>query len=52
MSKKHFIALAAVIKANRAVWSDESIQQVAEFCARFGPNFDRSRFIDACGGVA
>jgi hypothetical protein len=52
MTKKHFIALAAVIKQNRADWSDESIQQVTDFCAQFGPNFDRERFLNACGGVA
>jgi hypothetical protein len=50
MTKKHFIALAAVIKTSRDTYTDQQIQELASFCAQFGPNFDCSRFIDACGG--
>lgn len=49
MSKKHFIALAALIKANREQYTDQQIQDLSGFCASFGPNFDRARFVEACG---
>ena len=49
MSKKHFIALAALIKSSRDKYTDQQIQELSSFCASFGPNFDRSRFVAACG---
>jgi len=61
MSKKHFEALAAALQANRAVeggmgfykfseeqWLD-GVGRVADVCASFNPNFDRARFLKACG---
>lgn len=52
MTQKHFIALAAHIKANRDVYKDVHIQQLADFCEAGNPKFKRSLFIEACGGVA
>jgi hypothetical protein len=64
MSKKHFEALAAALKEARPFtkgyntpdqvgavllpW-EESCLAVAGVCARFNPNFDRARFLKACG---
>lgn len=61
MSKKHFEALAAALKDNRPVeggmsfyqfseeqWLD-GVGRIADVCARFNPNFDRARFLAACG---
>ena len=63
MSKKHFEALAAALKAQRPD-SDNCFQEnraaflmqwqadtkaTADVCARFNPNFDRKRFLQACG---
>ena len=48
MTKKHFVALAAVIKSSRDKYTDQQIQELADFCRSFGPNFDRSRFVEAC----
>lgn len=56
MSKKHFEALAAALKAMQPHLTEELIYQweldcdaVADVCARFNPNFDRARFLTACG---
>lgn len=54
MSKKHFIALADTIRlANRfgpATFSEEAIKELASFCARQNPNFDKSRWLDYIAG--
>ena len=59
MTRKHFEALAAELKrVGPAYWIDATsrdtvhmaaIQAVADVCARFNPNFDRARFLAACG---
>lgn len=57
MSKKHFKKLAEAIRLEfeRAgcVQSTEATQRIAhaiaEICADDNPNFDRSRFLAACG---
>ena len=56
MTRKHFEALAAALR-NSHIEGDPSYidqwivdcQAVAEICARFNPNFDRARFLAACG---
>lgn len=59
MTKKHFEALAAALKdasfmipvGNRTADSQHiyDAKAVAGVCARFNPNFDRARFLAACG---
>ncbi len=53
MSKKHFDALAAAIKAEyyaeEAVDRNRTALLLASVCARFNPNFNRARFLKACG---
>lgn len=58
MTKKHFEALAAALKAeqpgtnwdpNKHVQYRLDVRAVADVCARFNPNFDRARFLKACG---
>ena len=65
MSKKHFIALAAALKACQTTIIRESdggefpveamrgwrttVQDVANICAQTNPRFDRARFLKACG---
>lgn len=58
MTKKHFIAIAASINDVRescsdspeTVWAlDEVSNNIADVCADTNPNFDRERFLEACG---
>ena len=51
MTQKHFIALAAHIKANRDTYQTQQIHKLADFCAAGNPKFKRDLFITACGGV-
>ena len=55
MTKKHFEALAAELmhrapegKQARFGWI-VAVCAVSDVCARFNPNFDRARFLAACG---
>lgn len=59
MTRKHFRALAAIIKGEREVWKDanepkvkvaiDNIQgMLTEFCKQENPEFDQARFYDAC----
>jgi len=48
MSKKHFEAIAKILKQNLAYNDDNDL--ISAFCDYFGqenPNFDRERFIKA-----
>lgn len=62
MTRKHFEALAAALKEHgqtalgdsatahdpQALFADLT-WSIADTCARFNPNFDRTRFLKACG---
>ena len=47
MTKKHFIALAEVLKDNKA--SKNLIEDIMMVCNRYNNNFDREKFKDASG---
>jgi hypothetical protein len=54
MSRKHFIEIAATIKALQATGGDvATLRAVAGELAttfkKLNPNFDRARFLAACG---
>ena len=58
LTKKHFEALAAALKDRMPVEPRTSnvgtqwywdVQAMTDVCARFNPNFDRVRFLKACG---
>lgn len=51
MSKKHFVALAEMVRnmdASGAV-CELVAKELADVCIRFNNNFDRERFLAACG---
>jgi hypothetical protein len=61
MTKKHFIAIAALFKANRPADSWDACKRVQHNLLLDGlvaimvsdnPRFDRGRFLKACGGFA
>jgi hypothetical protein len=53
MSKKHFIVIAAAIRAELTDANRETFGRLADELSRqfavVNPNFDRSRFLTACG---
>ena len=62
MTKKHFIELSAILKRHNnlkdaadgervksAVSIGLLIGDIADFCQKQNPYFDRSRFVKACG---
>lgn len=64
MTKRHYIQIAQILKTERdvqAVYGDADIRhaaiaavddvsrQIADFCGRDNPRFDRARFLTACG---
>jgi hypothetical protein len=58
MSRKHFNALAAALKAekpgenwsaNKHVQWELDVKAIADTCAKFNPNFKLERFLAACG---
>ena len=50
MSKKDFIALADMIRRNRADFSDEAIRDLGAFCASQNHNFKWQRWIGYING--
>lgn len=59
MTKKHFIAVAATIKGQRSGQPDSVVNEaldavawgLAGTFAGLNPNFDKRRFLDACGAL-
>ncbi len=52
MSKKHFIALAQYIKANRYAFEHgEALPILASYCAEMNPRFDRARWFGYINGT-
>lgn len=54
MTRKHFEALASAIKANGSLYGytaalDDLAKHLAHICAQDNPNFNRKRFLAACG---
>lgn len=47
MTRKHFEALAKALKDAEA--TEDMCWAIANVCARFNSNFDRVRFLVACG---
>jgi|TARA_R100000808_G_scaffold20028_1_gene43368 hypothetical protein len=46
LSRKHFIALAEILREHKA--DGVLIRDIADFCYNSNSNFDRARFYDAC----
>ncbi len=58
MTRKHFQAIADGLAASKPNCSDDSllmtqwendVLQMANVCQQFNANFNRSRFLEACG---
>jgi len=55
MTRKHFEALAAALQTTKpsmgVCWNQwrADVDHLTDVCARFNPNFDRARFLKACG---
>lgn len=58
MTRKHFRELAATLKANmpspvfevtKTVQWRADVSAIANACSLFNPQFDRAKFLDACG---
>ncbi len=50
MTKKHFIALAGAIREiSNPQERERAAQAIANVCASQNSNFDRARFLSACG---
>lgn len=54
MTKKHFEAIAEIIRSDKGMYSnaedmrDLIARELASFCAQENPWFNRSRFLRAC----
>jgi len=53
MTKKHFIALAAYMRNTRKSLARNVYivlcHDMAELCANYNPDFNRDKFLEACG---
>ena len=57
MTRKHFIMLAQHLKAERGTFRNASAhdgfcQRMADVLRGYNPNFDRARFLSACGALS
>jgi hypothetical protein len=50
MTKKHFIALANLIRVRPHCFSGLAIESLADFCADQNPQFNRQRWLDYIHG--
>lgn len=50
MTKKHFIALANLIKARKDLFTPTCVDSLADFLEDMYPKFDRQRWIDYISG--
>ena len=50
MTKKHFIALADVIKYSPVPFLEVHINRLADWCADQNPRFNRNRWLDYIAG--
>lgn len=53
MTKKHFIALADLIRSTRVShgWTNKQINELACFCWEKNPRFDRERWLSYIAGT-
>jgi hypothetical protein len=52
MTKKHFIKLAKIFLENHVCENEKALNilyDVCELCKEENPNFDKARFLKACG---
>lgn len=53
MTRKHFEAIALILKTQREEHDAETAERIADdlagYFAGVNPNFDRARFLKACG---
>jgi len=47
LSRKHFRDMAEVLRTTNA--SNETIEEMAWFCAKHNPHFRKDLFLEACG---
>lgn len=53
MTRKHFVALAQLVNDRKGLIPTAALESLArdlaDFCQQQNSNFDRQRFLDACG---
>lgn len=50
MTKKHFIALADLIKSDIHDFTPNAIERLADYCEAENPRFNRERWLDYING--